>query len=84
MTPQTQSAIRELQQTVDRLRSVSEQKKALKEKDEVEEEEVCEHCGGTGEISYDVSDGEGNMQSGVGTRKCICRIKEPDEDHDRD
>lgn len=38
--------------------------------------EVCMYCFGTGEISVDESDGEGHMQHGVGTEKCVCQIKE--------
>jgi hypothetical protein len=41
----------------------------------------CELCGGTGEISTDEQDGEGHTMRGVGTQKCICRVKEPEYDN---
>ncbi len=41
------------------------------------EEEVCEHCGGTGEVSVteSVYPGEPHMAM-VGTRTCECSIRE--------
>lgn len=36
---------------------------------------VCGLCRGTGEISEDGSDGEGNIQRGVETRTCPCKKK---------
>ena len=39
----------------------------------------CKICGGTGEISIDEEDGEGHNMSGVGTQKCICRLKDNEE-----
>lgn len=40
------------------------------------DEELCEYCGGTGEIATDVDDGEGHIMRGVGDLKpCICQIK---------
>ena len=45
----------------------------LKEEDNYD---VCEFCGGTGKVSCDEDDGEGNVQRGVGIRKCICQIKQ--------
>ena len=50
----------------------------------VEEEEVCEFCGGTGEISsmeY-VYAGEPHMAD-IGTKTCICRIKNEDDFDDQ-
>ena len=48
-------------------------------------EEVCEFCGGTGEVSVDETDSDGNIQRGVGTHKCICRVKHDDgDDYDND
>ncbi len=42
---------------------------------------TCEECGGTGEISTDVDDGEGHTQRGVGTEPCpACSRREPTED----
>lgn len=40
------------------------------------EDETCEYCHGTGEVSVDVRDSDGNWEKGVGTEKCICQIKE--------
>ena len=34
---------------------------------------VCAFCHGEGEVSTDEMDGDGNLERGVGTRKCICR-----------
>jgi len=36
----------------------------------------CEYCGGTGEVSTDESDGEGHIERGVGSQKCICQIEQ--------
>lgn len=47
-------------------------------------EEVCEDCGGTGEVSFDVSDGEGNIQRGVGSKQCPCRKRDIEADMDDD
>ena len=44
---------------------------------------MCEYCGDTGEINTDEDDGEGHLQVGVGTQKCICKTK-VDEFHDQD
>lgn len=55
---------------------------ARKAKDYLDEyvEGVCLDCGGTGEVSTDESDGEGHMQAGVGTAKCLsCSPGEPDD-----
>jgi hypothetical protein len=38
------------------------------------DDEVCEECGGTGEVATDEDDGEGHLMRGVGTSKCICQI----------
>jgi len=46
------------------------------------EEEKCEHCGGTGEVSYDEQDRDGNWQRGVGTRACECKLIEEDYSND--
>lgn len=45
---------------------------------ECEVEDVCEDCFGTGEVSYDERDNDGNWQRGVGTRKCECQIDDSD------
>ena len=44
----------------------------------------CEYCGGTGEVSVDEQDGEGHTMRGVGSQKCICRIKEPEYDNQQE
>jgi hypothetical protein len=50
-------------------------------KEDEEAMNVCEECGGTGEISTDEDDGEGHTMRGVGTRPCpLCKHKEPTED----
>jgi hypothetical protein len=52
---------------------------------ENEKEEVCELCGGTGEVNYDVWDEDShNYQHGVGTKKCLCQLEEDDEANDQD
>ena len=48
-------------------------------KQECEVEEVCAYCRGSGEVSTDERDSDGNWQSGVGSEKCICQIHEPDD-----
>lgn len=50
----------------------------------MDEEKVCEFCGGTGEVSTDEMDSDGNIEHGVGTRKCICQEEDCDEDDDSD
>lgn len=49
------------------------------------EDEVCEFCGGTGEITVDeqVYAGEPHYAP-IGTRKCICQIEEHDGDGEDD
>ena len=50
--------------------------------DELQEEvEVCEFCGGTGEIVVDeqVYPGEPHMAS-IGTRTCICQVNQHDDE----
>jgi hypothetical protein len=43
--------------------------------------EVCEYCGGTGEVTIDVLDRDsGQYQAGVGTQKCVCKIITKDYD----
>ena len=43
------------------------------------EDGVCPDCDGTGEVSCDEMDRDGNWQRGVGTRKCDNPIHEPDD-----
>lgn len=47
-------------------------------------EDICEHCGGTGELSSmeAVYPGEPHMAD-IGTRPCICQIRDED-DYDPD
>lgn len=49
------------------------------------EDEVCEFCGGTGEVTVDeqVYPGEPHYAP-IGTRKCICQIEEHDGDGEDD
>lgn len=47
-------------------------------------EYVCEMCEGTGEVSVDEDDGEGHTMRGVGTQKCLCQIKDRQDDMDDD
>ena len=60
---------------------IEEMKKEAHEKEceKDGEDKCCEFCGGTGEVSTDESDGEGHIQRGVGTEKCICQLGEPDD-----
>lgn len=39
------------------------------------QEEGCAECGGTGEVACDETDRDGNIESGVGTQKCICQLE---------
>lgn len=60
-------------------------KQALKEDELIFiEDEVCEYCDGTGEVSEDEIDESGNVARGTLTKKCICRIPEEDGDTWRD
>jgi hypothetical protein len=57
---------------------IQEDTTSMEEKLEaLDEEEVCELCGGTGEVttSEQVYPGEPHMAD-IGTRKCICQLKE--------
>ncbi len=38
------------------------------------ESDVCEMCGGTGEVSCDERDRDGNWERGTGTQMCECRL----------
>jgi hypothetical protein len=51
----------------------AEVEKILKDAD------TCKICGGTGEVSCDERDSDGNIQRGVGTQKCECQCGEPDD-----
>ncbi len=44
------------------------------------QDDVCELCGGTGEIPTDIDDGEGHIMQGVGTEICPCKRRTKDED----
>lgn len=47
---------------------------------ELEEEEPCEFCGGSGEVPVDVLDEDSHeYQKGVGTKKCICQLDDDEE-----
>ena len=48
---------------------------------ECEVEEVCSQCFGTGEISTDERNSDGNWERGVGTEKCHCKITEQEYDN---
>lgn len=39
----------------------------------------CEDCEDTGEVSFNEYDSDGNLERGVGTRKCDNPIHEPDD-----
>ena len=52
--------------------------------EEIIEDEKCEFCDGTGEVSCDERDRDGNWQRGVGTRKCECSLIEEDYSNDED
>ena len=43
-----------------------------------DQDNVCEFCGGTGEIDVMENDGEGHLEP-VGKRACICQAKDDDE-----
>lgn len=52
----------------------------MKKNNHEEDEEVCEFCEGTGEVSTDEVDPDSHqVMRGVGTEKCICRMKDPDD-----
>jgi len=45
-----------------------------------QEEEDCEYCQGTGEITVDEQVYQGEPHTaGIGTRRCICTLPEPDD-----
>lgn len=50
----------------------------------IEDGQMCEDCNDEGEVSTDESDGEGHIMRGVGSRKCICKIPEPEDNRDDD
>ena len=56
-------------------------RKEIEAMPEPETPDVCEFCGGTGEVSFDESDGEGHFTQGTGTKKCICALGEQTEDN---
>lgn len=43
------------------------------------EEGECEFCGGEGEVSVDGVDTDGNIERGVNTQKCICKVDNGDD-----
>ena len=47
----------------------------------MEQEIKCDLCEGTGEVSSDVRDSDGNISSGVDTDICSCRENDGDEDN---
>lgn len=45
------------------------------------DEGECVDCEGTGTVSCDETDGSGNIERGVGTQKCLCKVDDgPDRD----
>ena len=42
--------------------------------------ELCEHCGGTGEVSDQVWDSDSHTYQDTGTKKCECRLQIQDEE----
>ena len=42
--------------------------------------ELCELCGGTGEVSEDVWDNDSHTYQPTGTKKCLCRTQIQDEE----
>ena len=48
-------------------------------------EKICQTCLGSGEVSYDEVDRDGNLEHGVGRMRCPdCNSNEPDEDFDEE
>jgi hypothetical protein len=47
----------------------------------IQDGQMCEDCGDTGEIIYDVQDSDGNWERGTGSKPCHCQ-KRIQEDHD--
>ena len=43
------------------------------------QDDICEECGGTGEVHFDESDGEGHIMRGTGTQKCICQLDDTEQ-----
>jgi hypothetical protein len=39
-------------------------------------DEICELCNGTGEVSEDETDSDGNVARGTLTRKCLCQLED--------
>ena len=50
---------------------------------ECETDEVCAYCLGKGFVAVDETDQDGNIARGVDTEKCVCQLREPDEDDGR-
>ena len=48
------------------------------------EENVCEECGGTGEVFEDEFENGQCVGRGTVTKKCICRMKDPDDYQEED
>ena len=45
-----------------------------------QESSVCMYCLGTGGVSVDERDRDGNWERGVGTRKCECRLNDQENE----
>lgn len=53
----------------------------MTEEKEIEEmEEVCEFCGGTGEVETDIFDEDSHQYQPVGIKECICQLRENDDE----
>lgn len=50
--------------------------------DSVNDESVCQECFGTGEVSCDYVNSDGNIERGTDTRKCECQYKGRDDEYD--
>jgi len=41
----------------------------------------CDICNGTGEVSEDETDSDGNVARGTMSRKCLCQLEEDEYDN---
>lgn len=54
---------------------------SVEKEEEIETEEVCEFCGGTGEVTTmeQVYPGEPHLAP-IGTQKCVCQLRDNDDE----
>lgn len=62
------------------------EQKRIDDSNQEEAENLCpfDECDGSGEIDYDEVTPEGNVARGTLTRKCRCRLPDPDDYDERE